>query len=122
MFSTPDTGKQGDVLRGQRLHQQERDGVPDTPGQVRRRLEEIKEACSRTDRLLCVCVQSVNGAGGQGEGHDRGPERSAHQEETLLQVNSRLGYSHNTEIRLDSKHRMKSRPFGPEIVPSVCAL
>lgn len=45
-------------------------------------------------------VQSVNGAGGQGEGHDGGPERSAHQEETLLQVNSTLGYSHNTEIIL----------------------
>lgn len=33
--STFRTGEQGDVLRGQRLHQQERDGVPDTPGQVR---------------------------------------------------------------------------------------
>lgn len=36
--STPHAGKQCDVLRGQRLHEQERDGVPDTPGQVRRRL------------------------------------------------------------------------------------
>lgn len=34
----------------------------------------------------CVFVQSVNGAGGQGEGHDGGPQRPAHQEETLLQV------------------------------------
>lgn len=32
---TPCTGKQGDVLRGQRLHQQERDRGPDASGQVR---------------------------------------------------------------------------------------
>lgn len=59
MFSsTPHTGKQGDVLRGQRLHQQERDGVPDAPGQVRRRLQELKqEACRCADRLLCVCPE-----------------------------------------------------------------
>lgn len=31
-------GQQGDVLRGQRLHRQECDGVPDTPGQVRSKL------------------------------------------------------------------------------------
>lgn len=36
--STPHAGKQCDVLRGQRLHEQERDGVPDAPGQVRWRL------------------------------------------------------------------------------------
>lgn len=59
MFSpTSHTGKQGDVLRGQRLHQQERDGVPDAPGQVRRRLQELKqEACRCADRLLCVCPE-----------------------------------------------------------------
>lgn len=51
------TGEQGDVLRGQRLHQQERDGVPDAPGQVSWRPKEFKGARRRADGLLCVCAE-----------------------------------------------------------------
>ncbi|XP_061618353.1 EF-hand calcium-binding domain-containing protein 4B isoform X3 [Phyllopteryx taeniolatus] len=56
--------KQGDVLRGQRLHRQERDRVPHPPG------------------------PGVDGARRPSERHHSHPQRSALEEESLLQVNA----------------------------------
>lgn len=106
LHAPPPPGKPGDVLRGQRLHEQERDGVPDTPGQVRRSGRGQRGGGGGGALTgCCVFVQSVNGAGGQGEGHNRGPQRPAHQEETLLQVNVHVGWTLGSF--LDSKHTAK---------------
>lgn len=91
-------GQQSDVLRGQCLHRKECDRVPDAPGQVRSQLwiqqctSDIIQKNSITRELmfslfpLSIFAQSVNGAGGHSERHNSHPQRSAHKEESLLQV------------------------------------
>lgn len=93
---TPCVGKQHHVLRGQRLHRQECDRVPDSYGQVGLRIEglQIRWMCEEwkarlahaVSLSLCVFAQSVNGTGRRSDRPDHHPQCAARQTESLLQV------------------------------------